>query len=264
MGMMLGYLFMIPFSVFAYKGYLLPKMRNRLLALLGLGGMQGAIGWWMVKSGLKEKPEYQSRPRVSPYRLATHLGMATLLYSGLLWNAFSLLIAPSQIDPSDVEKIKYLRRLRFFGIGLLHCLFFNILTGAFVAGIDAGRVYNTWPLMNGQLVPNGLTAKEPFWRNFFENVEMVQFNHRNFAYLTMSISWMLIYKILRTRIGGPATVAGLVAGLMINYQAFSGILTLLNLVPKEKANMHQMTAIITLSTVLLLCFLTKTPIPPIV
>jgi len=92
MGMTLGYLFMIPFSIFAYKGYLKPKLRNRLIGLLCLGGMQGGIGWWMVKSGLKEKPEYQSRPRVSPYRLATHLGMATILYSSLLWNAFSLLL----------------------------------------------------------------------------------------------------------------------------------------------------------------------------
>ena len=93
--MVLGYTFMIPFSIFAYKRYFKPKMRNRLLALLGLGGLQGTIGWWMVKSGLKEKPEYQNRPRVSPYRLATHLGMATILYSSLLWNAFSLLITPS-------------------------------------------------------------------------------------------------------------------------------------------------------------------------
>jgi len=165
--MVLGYMFMIPLSIFAYKGYLQPKLRNRLLGLLGLGGLQGAIGWWMVKSGLKEKPDYQSRPRVSPYRLATHLGMATLLYSGLLWNAFSLLITPMEVDASDLKKIKYLKTLRFFGIGLLHCLFFNIVTGAFVAGIDAGRVYNTWPLMNGQIIPDGLTEKQPFWKNIF-------------------------------------------------------------------------------------------------
>jgi cytochrome c oxidase assembly protein subunit 15 len=95
MGMWLGYLFMFPFAIFSYKGYLMPKMRNRLLALLGLGGMQGFIGWWMVKSGLKEKPEYQNRPRVSPYRLMTHLLMATTLYSGLIWNSFSLLIKPA-------------------------------------------------------------------------------------------------------------------------------------------------------------------------
>jgi cytochrome c oxidase assembly protein subunit 15 len=95
MGMVLGYWFIIPFAIFQYKGYLQPKMRNRMLALLGLGGLQGGIGWWMVKSGLKEKPEYQNRPRVSPYRLAAHLGMATTLYSGLLWNSFSLLIKPT-------------------------------------------------------------------------------------------------------------------------------------------------------------------------
>lgn len=139
--MMLGYWFTIPFAVFHFKGYLQPKLRNRLFALLGLGGLQGAIGWWMVKSGLKEKPEYQSRPRVSPYRLATHLGMATLLYSGLLWNAFSLLIKPTEVDPQDLGKLKYLRGLRLIGIVMIKCLILNILTGAFVAGIDAGRMY---------------------------------------------------------------------------------------------------------------------------
>lgn len=91
---------------------------------------------------------------------------------------------------------------------------------------------------------------------------MVQFNHRNFAYLTLSVSWMLLYRVFKARIGGPVTVAALLAGLMINYQAFSGIITLLNLVPPEKANMHQMTAIITLSTVILMCYLAKIP-PPI-
>lgn len=118
--------------------------------------------------------------------------------------------------------------------------------------------------MNGQLIPDGLLAKdEPVWKNFFENVPMVQFNHRNMAYVTMSISYHLLYKILKARIGGPFTVAGLLAVVMINYQAFSGILTLLNLVPKERANMHQMTAIITLTSVLLMVYLAKVPLLPI-
>ena len=145
----------------------MPKMRNRLLGMLFLGGMQGAIGWWMVKSGLKEKAEYQARPRVSPYRLATHLGLATTLYAGLVWNSFALLIKPAQVDPSEVAKLKYLRSVRISGIVLVKCLILNILTGAFVAGIDAGRAYNTWPLMNGHLIPPSLTEKEPFWKNFF-------------------------------------------------------------------------------------------------
>jgi cytochrome c oxidase assembly protein subunit 15 len=97
MGMWLGYFFMIPLGVFMYKGYLTPKFRNRLLGILGLGALQGGIGWWMVKSGLNEKPEYQSRPRVSPYRLMTHLMMATTIYSALLWHSFCLLIKPAPV-----------------------------------------------------------------------------------------------------------------------------------------------------------------------
>ena len=93
--------------------------------------------------------------------------------------------------------------------------------------------YNTWPLMNGQVIPDGLIKKdEPFWKNFFENVPMVQFNHRNMAYITMSLSYYLLYKIMKAKIGGAFTVAGLLAVMMINYQAASGIVTLLNLVPK--------------------------------
>lgn len=115
-------------------------MRNRLLALLGLGGMQGMIGWWMVKSGLKEKPDYQDRPRVSPYRLMTHLMMATAIYSGILYNAFTLLIKPAPVDPNNLQQIKYLRKLRIIGIVMIKCLLLNILSGALVAGIDAGKV----------------------------------------------------------------------------------------------------------------------------
>ena len=138
--MWLGYLFGIPLVVFQFMKYFQPKLRNRLFALLGLGATQGFIGWWMVRSGLKEKAEYQNRPRVSPYRLATHLLMATTLYTGLIWNAFSLLIKPSNVDPSDVAKVKYLKNIRLIGIIMIKCLILNIATGAFVAGIDAGRV----------------------------------------------------------------------------------------------------------------------------
>ena len=140
MGMLLGYVFMFPFAAFAYKGYLTPLLRNRLLAILGLGAMQGGIGWWMVKSGLKEKPEYQNRPRVSPYRLMTHLMMATTIYSAVLWHSFSLLIKPIAVDAADEKKLKYLRKIRILGIVLVKCLLINIFTGALVAGIDAGKV----------------------------------------------------------------------------------------------------------------------------
>lgn len=97
MGMLLGYVFMGPLAFFAAKDYLTPMFRNRLIGILGLGALQGGIGWWMVKSGLKEKPDYQSRPRVSPYRLMTHLMMATTLYSALLWHSFILLVKPTMV-----------------------------------------------------------------------------------------------------------------------------------------------------------------------
>lgn len=140
MGMWLGYYFIIPLGIFMAKGYLTPMLRNRLLALLGLGATQGAIGWWMVKSGLNEKPDYQSRPRVSPYRLMTHLMMATTIYSGLLWHSFCLLVKPAVVTDAEVLKIKYLRKIRLIGVILIKCLLLNILTGALVAGIGAGEV----------------------------------------------------------------------------------------------------------------------------
>ena len=138
--MYLGYFFMIPFGLFWYQGSLMPKLRNRLIGLLALGGLQGFIGWWMVKSGLKDKPDYQNRPRVSPYRLSTHLMMATIMYSGLIWQSFSLLIKPQEIDVADIKKIQYMRKIRIIGIIMIKFLMLNIFTGALVAGIDAGKV----------------------------------------------------------------------------------------------------------------------------
>ena len=140
MGMWLGYFSMIPLGIFAVKGYLTPKFRNRLLGILGLGAIQGGIGWWMVKSGLNEKPDYQSRPRVSPYRVMTHLMMATTIYSALLWHSFCLLIKPTPVESHEILKMAYLKKIRVIGIILIKCLLLNIFTGALVAGIGAGDV----------------------------------------------------------------------------------------------------------------------------
>jgi len=114
--------------------------------------------------------------------------------------------------------------------------------------------------MNGKLIPETAFDHKPTWRNFFENRALVQFDHRIMAYITQSVSLYLIYTIFKYRIPGPVTMAGMLAFTMINYQALSGILTLLALVPKEKANMHQATALLTLSSALLLVYLTKVPI----
>ena len=136
--MWLGYFFMLPLAFFTAKGYFTPKFKYRMFALLGLGALQGGIGWWMVKSGLNEKPDYQSRPRVSPYRLMTHLMMATTIYATLVWHSFSLLIKPTVVEQHEILKLAYLKKIRMIGIVLIKCLLLNILTGALVAGIGAG------------------------------------------------------------------------------------------------------------------------------
>ncbi len=131
------------------------------------------------------------RPRVSVYRLFTHLNIAIIIYSLLLWNGLTLVRKPQErlLTPQTLAGSN---RLRFFGVLLLHFVAFNVMSGACAAGIDAFKVYNTWPLMNDQVVPKGIFERQPLWRNFFENRALVQFNHRNFGYLTF-IATTLIY-----------------------------------------------------------------------
>ena len=167
-----GFIFAGPFVIFQSLGWIKPKLRGKLLFLLGLGALQGGIGWWMVKSGLNDKPDYQARPRVSTYRLNIHLNCAILIYSMLLWNGLTLVRKPQEkfVTP---EIGKSFKKMRGLSIGLLHLVAINIITGAAVAGIDAGKVFNTWPLMNDQVVPGGLFKREPWISNFFENNVLV-------------------------------------------------------------------------------------------
>ena len=130
------------------RGYLKPRMKKRLGFLLLLGGTQGLIGWWMVKSGLMAKPDYHTSPRVSVYRLFVHLNMAMVIYSFSLWHGLTLVRTPAEMAWT-VENFKTMRSLRRYGIGLLALIALNISSGSIVAGLDAGKVFNTWPLMNG-------------------------------------------------------------------------------------------------------------------
>lgn len=150
-GVYLGYAFGLPLCYFIIRGYLKPPMMKRLGTLLLLGGLQGAIGYWMVRSGVNKQEDYQSRPRVSPYRLSVHLMMATVIYMGLFYNGLKVLAGnPSPLSETSAKSV---RGVRLLGIILIKCLLLNIFTGALVAGIDAGKVYNTWPLMNGAVIP---------------------------------------------------------------------------------------------------------------
>ena len=162
----IGLTFFLPFAYFAVTGALSRKTAMQCAVLFVLGGLQGVLGWYMVASGLVDRVD------VSQYRLAAHLSLATFIYGAILWVAFGL--GHSRPVPHTA------RQWCAFLITALVLL--QIAAGGFVAGLDAGFGYNTWPQMDGALVPNGLFAAMPWWRNIFENALTVQFNHRMLAY----------------------------------------------------------------------------------
>lgn len=169
LGRMLGFAFAIPFAIFIVQKRIPRSLVWPLAGLFVLGGFQGFLGWWMVSSGLSELTS------VSQYRLAAHLGAACVLWLALIWVARGLEPPAGGSKPSS--------GWIFAAWGLLGLLFLQIVAGAFVAGLDAGSSHNTWPLMDGQLIPSGMFVMQPFWANLFENVMTVQFNHRKLAYL---------------------------------------------------------------------------------
>lgn len=230
-GRLIGLVFFVPFVWFVWRGQVRGALAGKLFALFCLGGLQGAIGWWMVASGLQ-----RDMLAVSQYRLAVHLAMALALHVGLMWIALDLLRGPRR--PS---------RARRLGIGVLGFVFLTILAGAFVAGLDAGLVSDTFPLMDGRLVPAGYADIAPFWRNLFENHAAVQFNHRWLgiaaAVLACLFAWRFFGHVQRPfdRLALLAVPAAAVA------QAGLGIVTLLLWVPIPLAAAHQAGAVILLS-----------------
>lgn len=166
-GNFLGILFAAPMIYFWSRGYFLRPMKKRMLGLLLLGGSQGLIGWWMVRSGLLSKPNYQTKPRVSVYRLFVHLNTAIGIFSILLWNGLTLTRGTAEIVWKSVHENNMLKS-RKLGMIAIHFLAATIAAGSIVAGIDGGKVFNTWPLMNGalELVYLGfchlVTSEKPF------------------------------------------------------------------------------------------------------
>lgn len=183
-GRLIGAVFVIPATYLWYRGMLKRGMKARVVALGSLIGLQGLMGWYMVKSGLEDRfIEPSDVPRVSQYRLAAHLGLALLLYTGFLYNALDHLI-PAQKLPANFSgtvtnnALKALKRFK----GLIHStkglVFVTALSGAFVAGMDAGLIYNTFPKMADKWIPDDILAISPVLRNFTENPATVQFDHR--------------------------------------------------------------------------------------
>lgn len=250
MGNAIGFVFGIPLVYFLGRGYFTRNMKMRMVGLLGFGGLQGLVGWWMVKSGLKEKPDYQSRPRVSTYRLLVHNSCAVTIYSILLYHGLILSRGPIKLL-SSLQFANVLGAKRA-AILLIHLVALNLVSGVTVAGIDAGKVFNTWPLMNGAVVPDHIWRSDLGWRNFFENYATVQFNHRNLAYLTYIASLIIFLKFRRSIL--PKQVKNGINAVFfsVNSQVALGIWMLLEQVPVDKGVLHQFNGMILLSTVIYL------------
>lgn len=229
LGRIIGFVFFIPFLVFLAQKRLNWQLAPKLLLIFALGGLQGFIGWWMVSSGLTLRTE------VSQYRLATHLAAAGLLFAALIWVARSLIDRPRAKAPAA-----WLPVMALFAV----LIYIQIIAGAFVAGLDAGFSWNTWPLMDGAWVPAGLDALQPWWRNWFENALAVQFHHRMLAYFVAFVAAGLTwYGWQRTGLQGVHKWLGWIGGL-VGFQIVLGITTLVLVVPVSIAVAHQVTAFV--------------------
>jgi len=233
LGRFIGVAYLLPFLFFLWRGGLSGELKRRLWLLFALGGLQGAVGWWMVASGLTERTE------VSQYRLATHLMLALLIFAVIVWTVRRLKERPRIAAPA---------RLRFTSALLLVVTFVQIYFGALVAGLRAGRAYNTWPQIDGAFIPaaDRLWFETPWWRNMFDNVLTVQFEHRMTAYLLFALTALHAIDAVRSR-AGPAASGALWLFAAVSLQAVLGILTLLNQVPIGLALAHQAVAIVVLT-----------------
>jgi cytochrome c oxidase assembly protein subunit 15 len=228
LGRLIGVVVLVPMIVFFALGRVDRKLAPKLIAIFVLGGLQGAIGWWMVASGLAVRTD------VSQYRLAVHLTFACVILGYVLWVARGL--RPGPAAPASPA-------LRGVAVLIVALVFLQIALGGLVAGLDAGFTFNTWPLMDGTLVPSGLLIQQPAWRNLFENVATVQFDHRIIAYVLLAVTLAHAFQARGTVFAAPAAA---LAGLVVA-QAALGIATLLLVVPLPLALCHQLGAVIVLS-----------------
>ncbi|KQT52991.1 MULTISPECIES: COX15/CtaA family protein [unclassified Aureimonas] len=228
-----GVIFAVPLAIFWIAGRIPAGLKPKLLGILALGALQGAIGWWMVASGLSVRTD------VSQYRLAIHLTTACIIFASTIWVARGL--APHSDEDAPSEHSVHAAGLIVF-LALA-----QIYLGGLVAGLNAGLTFNTWPLMDGRIVPEGLLVMQPVWRNFFENVMTVQFVHRMSAYLLLAVVLVHVVAAVKQAPGSThARRAVVLLGLVI-VQAMLGITTLLLAVPIEWALLHQGGALVVLA-----------------
>ncbi|MCW3475991.1 COX15/CtaA family protein [Limobrevibacterium gyesilva] len=233
-GRLIGVVFLLPLIVLAVRGAIGRHLVPRLALLFALGGLQGAVGWFMVASGF-----FPDSTTVSPYRLVVHLTLALVLYVAILWTGLSVL-RPVRV----LSGTPGLRRLVKLSVVLVSL---TILAGGFVAGLRAGLDYNTFPLMDGRLVPEGYARLVPFLRNLTENVAAVQFDHRLLATVTALVALATLAAGLRARVTGLALGALLALGVAVAAQYALGVATLLLVVPPALGTAHQAVAVLVLT-----------------
>jgi cytochrome c oxidase assembly protein subunit 15 len=236
LGRLLGVLFFVPFVWFAWRGAIPRRGYPRMFVLFALGGLQGFVGWWMVESGL------EVRVSVSQYRLAIHLGVALILLLAILWTAFEYL----RVKNPGTKAAPFAK----WGGAFVALVYFQMLLGAIVAGLHAGLIYNTWPSMDGQFVPDGAMFFQPWWTNFTENPALAQFDHRMIAYLVLVSAFALWLSGRRAKLEGLSRFSGDIVLGLTGLQVLLGILTLINQVPIPLAAVHQITAVALLSAAL--------------
>jgi heme a synthase len=230
LGRLIGVAFAVPFIWFVARRRLPRRLTAPLGGILLLGFLQGALGWYMVKSGLADRVE------VSRYRLVAHLALALAIYAAILWVALGIVRSPLIVDAGP--------RWRRAAEAVLVLVVLTIMAGGFVAGTRAGLIYNTFPLMDGRLVPAGYTQLQPLWLNWFENVAAVQFDHRVLAVATITAVFVLWAAGLRANLPEPARKALHMLLAIAALQVALGISTLLLVVPIPLAAAHQAGAVL--------------------
>ncbi len=251
LGRVIGLVWAIGFLGFLIARKIPTGWTGRLAFLGGLGAVQGAIGWWMVASGLGH-----GMTDVASYRLATHLGLAFVILGFIAWYMFLLGRAER-----DLMQARRARERKLFGLstGLLHFAFLQILIGALVAGIDAGRSYTDWPLMGGQILPPTIWLEGLGWRNLFENPGLVQFIHRVTGYLLLAFA-VVVFLRGRRSAHGTTRAAFAAAFIALLAQIVLGIATVLHGAPWQVAIIHQLLAVLLWVLILRARFLSQYPV----
>ena len=241
-GRTIGILFFLPFLFFLIRKAVPKPLLWKLLLMLLLGGSQGLMGWYMVKSGLVNKPS------VSQYRLTAHLALACIIYIYMFWVALGLWFGRREEAEGSLSSEAMGLKRWAFGITATICVM--ILSGGFVAGTKAGFAYNTFPKMAGQWIPSGMYSLAPWYRNWFENLATVQFNHRMIAYLLCILIPLLWWQLQKASVSSTLQRAGHFLLGAVALQVTLGITTLLWKVPVPLAAAHQGGAIVLLTAAL--------------